>query len=242
MSVPNYYQTVVETANKWPQEFREAHTGGARTELWIRILAYELYKKDYRWGLNGKRGDRNVISQDAVAYQGIGIGYDVHDNNRPCTVVDVIGAAGGPNPTPTWQVLNDPNKHVGPMTWIQPQPIPGYHQIGPSVPAPPPVEPVPTAPNLDVINAITKLTAQLTATMERLAAVEFSLNASVQANRELREELERQAEADYTAAVKINTETVGRLANQLDRGFSIRSKAGWPIGEITGEVTLKGQD
>lgn len=35
---------------------------------------------------------------------------------------------------------------------------------------------------------------------------------------------------------------LSRLSDQLDRGFSFKGKAGWPVGDISGAVTLKGQD
>lgn len=161
MAVPNMYNTVVEVANKYPQEFLEAHTGGARTELWIKLLAFELHKQDPRWGLNGKRGT-DTLSQDAVNFKGEGVGYDPSRNDAPVTVVDVIGGAGGPSPKPTWQVLNDPNVHRGPGKWIQPLPVQGYHDTGGG--STPVVPVVPPDPNL--INAIQAVENQIKRSIE----------------------------------------------------------------------------
>lgn len=209
MAVPNMYNTVVETANKYPQEFREAHTGGARTELWIKLLAYELHKLDPRWGLNGKRGT-DTLSQDAVNFKGEGVGTDPSRNDAPITVVDVIGAAGGPDPKPTWQVFNDPVAHRGPGKWIQPEPVPGYHDLNPNVPSPP----VPKPPtDTTLINAV--------------QAVESQLKLNTQLQEKLLQEL-------VTLATAVNG-----LSSRLDKGFSIKAKAGWPVGDVNGEVKLK---
>lgn len=153
MAVPNYYNTVVEVANKYPQEFREAHTGGPRTELWIKLLGYELNKLDSRFGLNGKRGT-DTLSQDAINYKGEGVGFDPVTGDK-ITVIDVIAGAGGNNPTPSWQVFNDPNKDVGPGKWIQPQPVQGYHTTGPVID--PPKEPSQTT----LINALQAVESQI---------------------------------------------------------------------------------
>lgn len=205
MSIPNFYQTVVDTANRYPSEFKQAHTGGPNTELFIRILAYELHKLDPRWGLNGKRGDYNVISQDAVSWFGQGVGTDPK-TGKSVTVVDVIGGAGGPNPTPTWQVLNDPNKHTGVGGWIKPEPVPGYQTPVIPTPAPAPQPSIPIGPAPTPVSELEKLNHTLMLVLEQL---------------------------------KKNENETKRLGDILAKGFSIKAKAGWPVGEIGGEINVK---
>lgn len=201
MPAPNMYQVVVETANKYPREFREAHTDSPNKHLWIKILAWELHQLDPRWGLNGKRGNPNDLSMDVVNWLGEGVGFDPTRNDRPVTVIDVIGGAGGPDPKPTWQVFNDPTIHRGPGAWVKPEPVPGYHGNVP-VPPPPPPEEVSTP----LINAV--------------QAVENQIKALLASNEKL-------------------TKSVDNFTRKLDQGFSIKAKAGWPVGDVNGSVTLK---
>lgn len=198
MAVPNMYNTVVEIANKYPQEFREAHTTDGRFDLWIKLLAYELNQKDPRFGLNGKRGT-DTLSMDALNYKGEGVGFDPVTGDK-ITVIDVIAGAGGNNPTPAWQVFNNPNTDVGPGKWIQPQPVQGYHQTGPVIVPPPPPS------QTDIINALQAVESQIkhsTEVMERLVAV---------------------------------TEKQTAL---FEKGFSVKAKGGWPVGDLSGEIKPK---
>lgn len=121
MSIPNYQSVVADLAQRYPQEWAQAHTGGPQTEAFIRRLAWTLYQTDPRVGLNGKRGNPNDISDDVLNYAGVASGgdYDPTRNNAPCTVIDVIGGAGGPNPVPTW---NHPLTPAA-AAWVQPQAV-----------------------------------------------------------------------------------------------------------------------
>jgi hypothetical protein len=250
MAVPNHFQFVVETANKYPREFREAHTNGPNTELWIRLLAYEMHTKlDPRWGLNGKRGT-TVLSQDAINWKGEGIGFDPSDGDRRITVVDVIGAAGGPDPRPAWQVLNDPTveSHRAAGRWIQPLPVPGYHdgQQGPPVVVTPP--PVDTT----LVNAVQAVEQQLKAVLasqERLARSLELLNNKVQQL----DDHTCQNSDDFVAALVDNVDqqeasnaalkaSVDGLNERFDRGFTVQGKAGWPVGNIKANISLKELD
>ena len=137
MGIPNGRHVVEQLAAQYPQEWKRAHNpsgGGPETEAFIRRLAWVLHSTvDPRFGLNGKRGDRNDISDDAICFDGESALGDVDPTrgNAPVTVFDVIGGAGGPSPTPQWGA-------VGPATpqpfaaWVKPQPV------GDSQPAPGP--------------------------------------------------------------------------------------------------------
>lgn len=251
MSVPNFHQQVTELANKYPREFREAHTGRAETELWIKIVAYELHRLEPRFGLNGKRGT-DTLSQDAINYKGIGIGFDP-TNNQPVTVIDIIGGAGGPDPRPTWQVLNDPNEatHRGPGKWIQPKPVPGYHTEGPGVPVPPP-PPVDTT----IVSALQALTAQVKLLTEVNEAQRKQLDTQTKQltlqTGQLAELLSRTAQngddfinkmteqVDQQEASNASLKaSVDGLNDRMDRGFKVNLKGKWPVGNVSGDINLK---
>lgn len=107
MSVPNYFEDVKVAKAKYPEAWKQAHTGSPQTEAFIRLLAKALHAKDPKVSLNGKRGNPLDLSDDCV-----NILCDAADSagrtpeGLPCVVVDVIGGAGGPNPVPTWSVYN----------------------------------------------------------------------------------------------------------------------------------------
>lgn len=137
MSVPNCQHVVADLAAKFPDEWRKAHNpsgGGPETEAFIRRLAWVLHSTvDARFGLNGKRGNPNDLSDDALNFKGEGPGHDPTDGDRPVTVIDCIGGAGGPNPTPVWQVFDT---LPGPGAWVKPEPV------GDAVAPPPPASAV----------------------------------------------------------------------------------------------------
>lgn len=251
MSVPNFHQQVTELANKYPREFREAHTGRADTELWIKIVAYELHKLEPRFGLNGKRGT-DVLSQDAINYKGIGIGHDP-TNNQPVTVIDIIGGAGGNDPRPAWMVLNDANEptHRGPGKWIQPKPVPGYHTEGPIVPPPPPPPGDPTIVNaIQSLEAQVKLltqvneaqrrqldsqTTQLTLQTGQLAEL---LSRTAQNGDDFINKMAEQVDQHEASNASLKASVDGMNA-RMDRGFKVDLKAKWPIGNVSGDINLK---
>jgi len=139
MAVPNMLAEVERCKRKFPQAWADAHTGNANTEGFIRILAADLHLVDAKFGLNGKRGNPNDISDDAINYFGEGPGHDPTHGNTPVTVIDVIGAAGSPAAVPQWAVIDQP----GPGAWVKPMPV----VVNPPTPEPPhvcpPCPPVP---------------------------------------------------------------------------------------------------
>ena len=127
--IPNLKHLVERCKNEHPQDWKDAHTGNANTKGFIRKLAAMLKANDSRFGLNGKRGDPNNISDDAVnclcaSSESAGRTPD----GRPCVVIDVIGGAGGPNPTPGWLVfdtlIEGSGANVDPLTKQTPAPSP----------------------------------------------------------------------------------------------------------------------
>jgi hypothetical protein len=113
MAIPNLMHEVDAARRKYPQAWANAHTGGPGTEDFIRLLARDLrLAHGPRWGLNGKRGNPNDISDDVIAYQGEGTAVDVTNGNTAMEIIDVIGKAGNPvnhpdpneRPFPVWNV------------------------------------------------------------------------------------------------------------------------------------------
>ncbi len=133
--VPNYLAQVRTARDQYPEAWRSAHVSGD-PKAWdfSRLLARDLHAIDPRIGLNGKRGNPNDLSMDALNFRGEGPGYDPVNGNTPITVIDVITGAGGPNPQPGWLVFSE---LAGPGVWVQPDRF--------SVPTPP-VPPLPLAP------------------------------------------------------------------------------------------------
>jgi hypothetical protein len=129
--IPDYKADVEAAAKKYPDDWRHAHvTGDPRRWDWIRLFAFDLHQKDKNVGLNGKRGNPNDISMDALNYldpDGPGRTPD----GQACWVIDVIGGAGGQHPTPQWGVQHDPVASSG--AWVKPG-----TNVAP-VPVPPPV-------------------------------------------------------------------------------------------------------
>ena len=104
MAIPNLLHEVEAARQKYPDAWRNAHTGNAQTEDFIRLCARDIQAKHGpRWGLNGKRGKPQDISDDVLAYSGEGSAVDVV-NGGPMEIIDVIAGAGGPNPQPVWNV------------------------------------------------------------------------------------------------------------------------------------------
>ena len=139
MAIPNLLHEVEAARQKYPLAWADAHTGNARTEDFIRLLARDVrLKHGPRWGLNGKRGNPQDISDDVLAYQGEGSAVDVTNGNSAMEIIDVIGGAGGPNPQPVWNVgpggPGDRGAFVGTFT------VPGASD---GTPPPPPVKPCP---------------------------------------------------------------------------------------------------
>lgn len=153
MSVPNYFSDVLAAKNNYADAWLHAHVSGdPRKGEWIMLLARDLRAKDNNVGANGKRGNPNDPSMDAI-----NILCDSEDSNgrtpdgRPCVVVDVIGSAGARppysssnrEPFPTWQVHStliegsganvDPNGVTTPQPTPTPAPapkFPSYEELG----------------------------------------------------------------------------------------------------------------
>lgn len=180
MAIPNCQHIVEQLARDFPQEWRSAHNpsgGGPETEAFIRRLAYVLHTTvDARFGLNGKRGNYNDISDDVVNWIGEGPGNDPKTGQR-VTVIDVIGGAGGPNPQPMWMPFSD---LPGPGGWVKPEPVGGSSSGGGGTPLPAPPSTPPAPDYTAKLDAITKrldaLTQAFTALTAAVAGVAVDAN------------------------------------------------------------------
>lgn len=132
--VPNMLDVVEQTKEDFPDAWKRAHTGGVGTEDFIRICAARCHERDPRFGMNGKRGDPQDISDDALNFAGEGADIDPTHGNAPVTVIDVIGGAGGPNPQPQWSIVTNPSAPVL-AAWVRPGTVP---DVKPKPPEPPP--------------------------------------------------------------------------------------------------------
>jgi hypothetical protein len=88
LQAPNRRDVVERVADRCPSLILQDH---AFTDA----VATLLNGEDARWGRNGKRGNANDPSHDAVAYRNPASPFGV-------SVVDIIGAAGSPSASPAW--------------------------------------------------------------------------------------------------------------------------------------------
>jgi hypothetical protein len=132
MPIPNRSDIVQLTKEKYPRAWSRAHhPNDPEAHDFIILCARRLFDTDINFGLNGKRGSSD-LSWDAINWRKPG----------ELNVIDVIGAAGGPNPTVQWGVTNTTGK------WFNPYDFETRFNYGETpVPIPPtPPIPVPQLP------------------------------------------------------------------------------------------------
>lgn len=219
MPIPDCRSIVEQLASQYPQEWREAHTNGPNTEAFIRRLAWVLHSAvDPRFGLNGKRGDPNDISDDALCFDGESqLGdYDPTRGNAPVTVLDVIGGAGGPNPTPQWGAVGPSPK----AAWVKPSPVGASASPGPVVPPPAPVVTCKFQP-VDLAGLVAAQQQAVSALVAITAAVQMANNTLDRIEARLGE-----VETRVTTAVKSQSYDIDANAGYLGRvRGTIRPKA-----------------
>ncbi|RPH52612.1 MAG: hypothetical protein EHM91_00095 [Planctomycetota bacterium] len=119
---PDYKAECERLAQEYPEAFRNAHTGNAQTEDFVRIVAAHLYALDDTVGLNGKRGNPADISDDAINILDPEDGPGTTPTGERCWVVDFIASAGAPNASITWNPIPDAVGSSG--AWVEPGPPP----------------------------------------------------------------------------------------------------------------------
>lgn len=119
---PNCQPIVAALAAEYPQEFADCHRPerGDRAWAFIRRVAWVLHSTvDIRFGLNGKRGNVDDPSMDAVSFRNPMIPGGVE-------VIDVVAGAGGPNASAAWQDVTEATLAAGTTgAYIAPEPVTG---------------------------------------------------------------------------------------------------------------------
>lgn len=120
MACPNYEDEVKALAAQYPEAFKNAHTGNAHTEDFVKIVADHLHGLDPNVGLNGKRGNANDLSDDAINILDPVDGPGQTPEGDRCWVVDFIASAGAANASVTWNPIPDATGSSG--AWVLPLP------------------------------------------------------------------------------------------------------------------------
>lgn len=135
---PNCKLIVAALAAEYPQEFKDCHRPelGPRAWAFIRRVAWVLHSTvDQRFGLNGKRGNLNDPSMDAVSFR------NPASAAGGVEVLDVVAAAGGADARPAWSDVTQQTINAGTIgAYIQPEPV---HGSAPIVVTPPVGDPTP---------------------------------------------------------------------------------------------------
>lgn len=104
LPLPNMYGVVQQVAAQYPGALQNScQDSGGSWEFMDRVMN-ELRKSDSRWGYNGKRGNANDPSKDAIAYHWSG-GRD--EGSTDVYIIDIIGGHCGSNPSAGWTDVTD---------------------------------------------------------------------------------------------------------------------------------------
>jgi hypothetical protein len=150
LQAPNRFDAVQRVAEKCPGLIANDH---AFTDA----VASLLYAEDHAWGRNGKRGNADDLSHDAIAYRNVNSPFGV-------SIVDIIGGAGGPDPSPAW--IDQTQATIDARTrgvWVAPRGVLPPCLTGAVVPVPNPVTPAPSPGPGAELTEIRRLLADQTA-------------------------------------------------------------------------------
>jgi hypothetical protein len=135
--IPDYKKDVEAAKARYPEAWSHAHvTDDPKRWDFIKLLAFDLNKKDPKVGLNGKRGNPNDLSMDALNYLCDNADSDGRTpEGLPCAVVDCIASAGIPSASPIWNpfitLVEGSGAWVKPGAVTPPTPTyPGYEELG----------------------------------------------------------------------------------------------------------------
>ncbi len=130
---PNCERIVAALAAEYPQEFADCHRPelGARAWAFIRRVAWVLHSTvDIRFGLNGKRGNVDDPSMDAVSFR------NPASAAGGVEIIDVVAGAGAPGARAGWMDVTQATIDAGTTgAYIAPEPV---TPITPPVVTPPP--------------------------------------------------------------------------------------------------------
>jgi hypothetical protein len=165
LAAPNMKGVLDDIDRRCPGLVRQDH---AFTDA----AATVLNRMDGRWGRNGKRGNRNDPSHDALFFKAEGI------SPFGGAVIDIIGGAGGPNPSTAWIDQTAETVRLGTSgVFVEPSgnlpPCLSGNTGGGGGDPPPPPPPPPPGGDLSAV------VAQLEAINARLARLEARTPQSV---------------------------------------------------------------
>ena len=234
VSIPNYLWAIDEVRKRYPAAWAVAHNKQANGADFVILLARHLNTStDARVGVNGKRGNPNDLSQDVLAFKGIGTAVDVV-NGGAMEIVDVIKDAGLASATPAWQVAPGGPGDKG--AWVNPFSVQTTIDYDAAPPAPipdprPPYQPPPTvtckALSADEVRGVVR--AEMSADREHIASALTALADLVQGIRyDLEAAAKRREELADLTAQRIATTTAARPVTVSGRV------------SITGTTTLRG--
>jgi hypothetical protein len=197
LQAPNRRDVVERVADRCPGLIQQDH---AFTDA----VATLLNAEDGRWGRNGKRGNVNDPSHDAVAFRNPASPFGV-------SVVDIIGSAGSPSASPAW--IDQTQATIDARTtgvWVAPSgrlPACLTGAVPPPGPGPGPVDPPPvTPPPVD-----------LGSVHEQLAAIRNELT-SLRESRITRTDMEGQTGILYRLiAEQLIAVHIGELVERIDK-------------------------
>lgn len=140
--IPDMKARIEQLARDNPNAFACAHTPAPCGYDFVKIVACKLNPEPSAgpWGMNGRRGNLDAPSWDALNYRGAGHGTDSNTGGR-VQVVDFIVGAGAPGARVDWNAFTDPVAASG--GWIKPQ-CKGDRPVdwgGAPAPAPQPLKP-----------------------------------------------------------------------------------------------------
>ncbi len=159
---PNRVAVVQDVADRCPGLVLQDH---AFTDA----VASVLNAEDGRWGRNGKRGNVNDPSHDALAFR------NPQSRAGGVSVIDIIVGAGGQFATPGWQDQTQATIDAGTIgAWVAPSGRLPACLSGATPPhvTPPPPGPIVTPIPSDVASALKEIVATLARVDARLAAIE----------------------------------------------------------------------
>jgi hypothetical protein len=134
-------------------------------------VATVLTREDARWGRNGKRGNVNDPSHDAIAWR-------MPSGPGGVAIIDIIAAAGGPDARPAWQDVTDATIAAGTVgAWVAPSGVlPACLATSPT-PVDPPIVTPPQPPL--VLPDLEEVLVALRSIEHRLAVLERVQHAQV---------------------------------------------------------------
>ena len=125
LKAPNRLVVVEDIARQYPTAFANAHRDGQtrfKREEFVRRVARRLWEVDGEFGLNGKRGNENDLSQDAISYR------NPASAAGGVEIIDIVSNSkddpGKPPRAPAWFDVTQETIDKGEIgKWVKPRPV-----------------------------------------------------------------------------------------------------------------------